>query len=78
MDRYNTYKCEKKKRCVIDVISRRNCQYCRFQKCLKSGMRTKWVLTEEEKLERNIKKRVNAAKRKMDRQNMKTVNLTGN
>ena len=41
-------------------------------------MRTKWVLTEEEKLERNVKKRVNAAKRKMDRQNMKNFNLSGN
>ena len=43
-------------------------------------MRTKWVLTEEEKLERNVKKQVNnAAKRKMmDRQNLKNVDLTGN
>ena len=41
--------------CVIDKKTRRNCQYCRFQKCLSIGMKATWVLTEEDKFEKKEK-----------------------
>ena len=41
--------------CVIDRKTRRNCQYCRFQKCLSIGMKATWVLTEEDKFEKKEK-----------------------
>ena len=37
-------------------------------------MRTNWVLSEEEKRERLLKKRINAAKRAKDRQKMEKSN----
>ena len=43
------YFCTKRKECIIRLKTRKKCQYCRYQACLKAGMRTKWVLNEEEK-----------------------------
>ena len=68
VEKQRTYHCQEQMRCVIDISTRRNCQFCRFQKCLESGMRTNWVLSEDEKRERLLKKRINAAKRAKDRQ----------
>ena len=63
VDKAHTYQCQEGRNCFIDITTRRNCQYCRFQKCLNSGMKTNWVLSEDERRDRLIKKRENAAQR---------------
>ena len=42
--------------CLIDSKSRKSCKKCRFERCLGSGMRTAWVLTEEERKARLLKR----------------------
>lgn len=34
-----TYTCRGNKQCPVDIQHRNQCQHCRFQKCLKTGMR---------------------------------------
>ena len=51
------YVCHGDKSCEIGVATRKNCQYCRFQACLRQGMRTSWVLTENEKIQRMERKK---------------------
>lgn len=47
---YNTsYCCVKDGDCVVNQRTRKNCQYCRYQRCLNVGMKTTWVLSEEER-----------------------------
>jgi len=38
--------------CAITVLTRKNCQFCRYEKCLFSGMRPNWILSEEERVRR--------------------------
>ncbi|XP_064650885.1 retinoic acid receptor RXR-alpha-B-like [Lineus longissimus] len=38
-----TYVCKEKKECVINKMTRNNCQYCRFMKCLEVGMKREAV-----------------------------------
>ncbi len=66
VDKAHTYVCHENKSCHIDVTTRRNCQFCRYNKCLTSGMKPGWVLSEDEKRERIMKKRANAAKRQQE------------
>jgi len=49
------YTCKHFQTCKISPTTRKNCQHCRFQLCLKVGMHTTWVLSEEEK-QRRFKK----------------------
>merc|ERR1711915_676483 len=37
-------------RCSIDPDTRKNCKYCRFQRCLQSGMKMSWVLSDEQRI----------------------------
>ena len=37
---------------MINLLTRKNCQYCRYQKCLGAGMRPSWILSEEERVRR--------------------------
>lgn len=42
-----TYTCRGSRACPIDIHHRNQCQYCRFQKCLKMGMRKEGELGTE-------------------------------
>lgn len=44
---YSEFKCSKEEQCVINSKSWKSCRFCRFQKCLQSGMRIAWVTTED-------------------------------
>ena len=47
---YNaTYYCVKEGDCEVTLKTRKNCQYCRYKLCEGAGMKTTWVLTEEER-----------------------------
>jgi len=47
---YNaTYFCIKDSNCEVTLKTRKNCQYCRYKLCEAAGMKTTWVLTEEER-----------------------------
>ena len=50
---YNaTYFCIKDGHCEVGLKTRKNCQYCRYKKCESCGMKTTWVLTEQERKEK--------------------------
>ena len=53
---YESFKCSINQNCVIDSKSWKSCRFCRFQKCLKSGMKPSWVLNEEERKIRHEKR----------------------
>ncbi len=61
--KYNNYFCMAEGDCKISASTRKNCQYCRYQACLRAGMKSSWVLSDKEKLERTAKKMANRAKR---------------
>ena len=44
--------CKKYGQCVIDKKSRISCKFCRLQKCFDIGMEAKWVMTENDKKEK--------------------------
>ena len=68
------YVCAGNKQCPISVTTRKNCQYCRYQTCLKAGMRPTWVLTEREKKERmENKKRSEEARRNSENQKIGNI-----
>ena len=47
---YNaTYCCVRDGSCQVTLKTRKNCQFCRYKLCLAAGMKTTWVLTEEER-----------------------------
>ena len=47
---YNaTYFCVKDGNCEVNLKTRKNCQFCRYKLCEAAGMKTTWVLTEEER-----------------------------
>jgi len=46
---YEIFQCKKEKKCQINSETRKNCQFCRFKKCLESGMKPSWVLSDEER-----------------------------
>merc|ERR1719210_1458367 len=37
---YEIFECKKDKSCLVNAQTRKNCQFCRFKKCLESGMKT--------------------------------------
>ena len=49
------YQCTFGQNCTITVKTRKQCQYCRFKKCLDIGMKPTWVMTDEEKAEKKEK-----------------------
>jgi len=46
---YEIFFCTKGEGCVISLTTRKSCQFCRFKKCLESGMRIAWVLPDGER-----------------------------
>ncbi|XP_037081750.1 LOW QUALITY PROTEIN: retinoic acid receptor RXR-like [Pollicipes pollicipes] len=44
-----SYACREDKNCVIDKRQRNRCQYCRYQKCLKMGMKREAVQEERQR-----------------------------
>merc|ERR1712233_207757 len=61
---YEIFECKKDKNCLVNAQTRKNCQFCRFKKCLESGMKTSWVLSDEER---------NRRFNKLNKINMKSV-----
>ncbi|CAF0823886.1 unnamed protein product [Didymodactylos carnosus] len=50
--RYTSYKCSCGETCVVNLVTRKVCQYCRYIKCVSIGMKSKWVLSDEEREEK--------------------------
>ena len=64
---YNdTYCCVKDNDCEVTLRTRKNCQFCRYNKCLAIGMKTTWVLSEEERKEKFDGRKINR-KRKLSK-----------
>ena len=38
--------------CKVDSTARRSCKFCRFKKCLAAGMKTSWVMSDQERRDR--------------------------
>ena len=51
----SSYQCTFGQNCDITLKTRKQCQFCRFKKCLDIGMIPTWVMTDEEKLEKKEK-----------------------
>jgi len=51
----NTYVCRRTKDCQINLKTRKNCQFCRYERCLAVGMKPSWVLSPDER-ERRFRK----------------------
>lgn len=50
------YVCRRQSACEINCKTRKNCQYCRYMKCLAIGMNPNYVLSEDERKKRFRKK----------------------
>jgi len=51
-NRYQNYKCSNEERCPVNIVTRKVCQFCRYTKCTKIGMKPKWVLSDQEREEK--------------------------
>eukprot|EP00095_Tigriopus_kingsejongensis_P005971 maker-scaffold48_size466083-snap-gene-1.23 protein:Tk05971 transcript:maker-scaffold48_size466083-snap-gene-1.23-mRNA-1 annotation:"retinoid x" len=51
------FQCRNDQNCHIDIKSRKCCQYCRFKKCLDTGMNPSWVLSDDEREQRFQKRK---------------------
>ena len=54
-DAYKKFNCQSKS-CKIDSKSWRSCKWCRFKKCIDSGLKPSWVLDKTERKRRREKK----------------------
>ncbi|XP_068238167.1 uncharacterized protein [Palaemon carinicauda] len=48
-DAYVNFTCPYDGNCVINVVSRKCCQFCRYKKCTSIGMERAWVMSEEDR-----------------------------
>ena len=49
---HSVYECKGQFKCPMEMKNRRKCQYCRFQSCLRIGMKINWVLSDQERCRR--------------------------
>lgn len=63
---YQKFQCAKSNNCEINSKSWKSCQWCRFQKCLSSGMHIKWVLSDSERKERSKRRAANRLRKQED------------
>lgn len=45
------------KNCQITAINRKLCPFCRYEKCIREGMKPNWIMTEMERREAELKKK---------------------
>merc|ERR1712227_893751 len=53
---FGAYVCYRTKDCDVKRTGRKSCKYCRYQACLKGGMKAVYVLNESQKEQLNKKK----------------------
>ena len=53
---YSMFLCASDSSCDLESKSRKCCKRCRFEKCIKIGMRPSWVLTPEERCQRMLQR----------------------
>eukprot|EP00095_Tigriopus_kingsejongensis_P010889 snap_masked-scaffold1216_size55193-processed-gene-0.1 protein:Tk10889 transcript:snap_masked-scaffold1216_size55193-processed-gene-0.1-mRNA-1 annotation:"hypothetical protein AaeL_AAEL001299" len=53
---HSVFKCLANGNCSIDSGSRRSCKLCRYQKCVQAGMNPSYVLTNQQRKERIVKR----------------------
>ena len=46
---FEDYKCSYAGECKMNMSTRKVCQFCRYKNCLLIGMKTKWVLSDDER-----------------------------
>ena len=59
-----SYQCRRSSNCTINVKTRRNCQWCRYERCLAVGMKPSWVLSTDERERRFNKNKEKKSKTK--------------
>jgi hypothetical protein len=52
---FKNFVCVASRGCVIDSKSWRSCKFCRFEKCLSSGLKPSWVLDKSERKRRHLR-----------------------
>ena len=60
LNKAQSYCCASNGNCTINKTTRRNCTYCRFQKCLQSGMKNNWVNSKEENQALTLQRKENS------------------
>ncbi|KAK7069111.1 Ligand binding domain of hormone receptors [Halocaridina rubra] len=50
-DAYLSFTCPNDGNCVMNIISRKCCQFCRYKRCTGIGMERAWVMSEEERVQ---------------------------
>ncbi|XP_071521137.1 uncharacterized protein [Panulirus ornatus] len=66
-DAYVNFTCPYDGNCVINIASRKCCQFCRYKKCTSIGMERSWVMSEEDRAQ--MMKQRAEKKAKMDDNN---------
>ncbi|CAG2162420.1 unnamed protein product [Oppiella nova] len=69
-------KCKFQSNCVIDIVMRRMCAFCRLNKCIECGMKKEWIWNDEAKECRRMKIEQNRNKRTYD-DTMDTMDTPG-
>ena len=71
---YKVFECQQDGKCPVDSKGRKGCKYCRFQKCLENSMRISYVMTDQERKDRILKK--NKDKKKKGNTEIMTKNFS--
>ncbi len=67
--RFEDYKCSYVGECKMNMTTRKVCQYCRYKNCLLIGMKTKWVLSDDERHQKYGNRRKQKRKEIIDPRN---------